>query len=81
VGTFNVGGGQANSSSLLELFETLQTLTGNLPIFTKGPTRNFDQKVFISDNSLISSRIGWKPTVNYHDGLQALINWLGFSKV
>jgi len=81
VGTFNVGGGQANSSSLLELFETLQTLTGNSPIFTKGPIRNFDQKVFISDNSLISSRIGWKPTVNYHDGLQALINWLGFYKV
>lgn len=81
VGTFNVGGGYSNSSSLLELFETLHELTQTSPDFTIGPTRNFDQKVFISDNSLISSRTNWKPEVRLSDGMQALVKWLRATKV
>lgn len=81
IGTFNVGGGYSNSSSLLELFDILHKLTKNSPNFTIGPTRNFDQKVFISDNSLISSRTNWKPKVIFNDGIQALIEWLRATKV
>jgi CDP-paratose 2-epimerase len=78
IGTFNVGGGTTNSLSLLELFELLQKITGNSPSYIKGGNRPHDQKVFISDNSRITKRTGWLPSVSYTDGLIKLLEWTRF---
>lgn len=78
IGTFNVGGGITNSLSLLELFEILQKTTGNSPDYITGGIRPHDQKVFISDNSRITNRTGWLPSVSYLDGLIKLLEWTRF---
>jgi CDP-paratose 2-epimerase len=75
LGAFNVGGGQENSLSLLELFNFLHDSTGNFPTFTSGPKRLHDQLIYISDNSLISNVTGWKPETGYNAGLTKLIDW------
>ena len=50
---YNIGGGQANSISILELFDLLKN-NHNLKIhYAKHDIRPGDQKIFISDNSKI----------------------------
>lgn len=73
---FNIGGGMANSLSLLELFEFLeQELNVHLK-FRKTPWRLSDQKVFVADLSKIASATGWKPRTAARDGLQRMIQWV-----
>jgi CDP-paratose 2-epimerase len=74
-GIFNVGGGEKNSLSIVELFELLSAKTGNFPKFERGPMRPFDQLVFVSDNSRITKATGWRPEVSYKDGIDDLISW------
>jgi CDP-paratose 2-epimerase len=75
-GTYNVGGGQENSLSLLELFKELSLRTRNFPEFLQGSMRPFDQKVFISDNSKISFKTGWEPKTTINKGLTKLVQWI-----
>lgn len=73
---FNIGGGIANSLSLLELFDLLKK---NLKInmkFRKLKPRESDQKVFVADISKIGQAINWKPTVNKNDGVERMVNWI-----
>lgn len=68
----NVGGGVENSLSILELFEILQEQLGKKITYVFGQERPSDQKIFISDNSLISSLSGWSPKTNFIDGIAQL---------
>lgn len=68
----NVGGGVENSLSILELFEVLQDQLGKKISYNFGQERPSDQKIFISDNSLISSLSGWSPKTNVIDGIAQL---------
>lgn len=68
----NVGGGVENSLSILELFEVLQDQLGKKISYNFGQERPSDQKIFISDNSLISSLSGWSPKTNIIDGIAQL---------
>ena len=74
-GTFNVGGGQENSLSILELFEILSEKTGNFPRYENGSTRPYDQLVYISDNTKVTRATGWRPGKTYIEGLVDLISW------
>ena len=71
----NIGGGRRNAMSLVELFSLLESRFGLSVSYTSGPERPSDQKVFISDNSLISSLTGWEPEVAINDGVESLIEW------
>lgn len=71
---FNVGGGQANSLSILELVEWLGKRSGWHPAITRGPWRLSDQRCFIADNSAFTSATGWHPRISVHDGLAALLD-------
>ena len=72
---YNIGGGQANSISILELFDLLKN-NHNLKIhYTKHDIRPGDQKIFISDNSKIGRAIGWKPKVGIKKGVSELLMW------
>ncbi len=68
----NVGGGAANSLSILELFAWLEERTGRPVDFETGPTRPSDQMVFVSDNSTVSALTGWSPQVTVEQGLSML---------
>ena len=72
---FNLGGGAENSTSLLELIDELQTLTGNSIDIDWGDERLGDQKWYIADTAKIRRLLGWTPRVSIHDGLRALHDW------
>ena len=66
---FNVGGGHANSISLLELCERLDIK----PRFA--PWRPADQKVFYCDISKAKKVFGWRPKISLDRGLDELVAW------
>lgn len=68
----NVGGGVENSLSILELFEILEDQLDKKIAYAFGQERPSDQKIFISDNSLISRLSGWQPQTNFIDGIAKL---------
>lgn len=71
---FNVGGGEQNALSLLEVFYWLEESTGDRVDYTTGPFRQSDQMVFISDNDRISKETGWSPRIQVEQGLQRLLD-------
>lgn len=72
---FNIGGGIANSLSLLELFELLENEIEQKLDFTNGPPRESDQRVFVADISKISNLIGWNPKVSTTEGIRKMLQW------
>lgn len=73
---FNVGGGMANSLSLLELFKLLGDEIGQPLEFTQGPARESDQRVFVADIAKISALSGWHPNVSAPDGVARMLAWV-----
>ena len=70
----NVGGGADNSLSILEFFAWFKATTGIDVDYSTGPLRPSDQKVFISDNTRVSSLTGWRPEISAETGLAALLD-------
>ena len=70
----NVGGGANNSLSILEFFAWFTATTGIEVDYSAGPLRPSDQKVFISDNTRVSSLTGWRPEISAGTGLSALLD-------
>lgn len=75
--SFNVGGGEENSVSLLELTEYCQNITGNKVIIDKKiSTRAGDVRIYITDNSKITSITKWKPSSTIQQTLIDIYEWL-----
>jgi len=75
---FNIGGGLANSMSLIELFDKLSELLGlheGLQ-YQKTPRRQSDQDFFVADISKAQRILGWSPRVSSSDGLAQMIDWV-----
>jgi CDP-paratose 2-epimerase len=73
---FNIGGGQKNSLSLLELFEMLEDKL-NIKMQWEGlPARISDQKVFIADTTKAREKFGWIPKVDKDQGLDRMLKWM-----
>jgi CDP-paratose 2-epimerase len=73
---FNIGGGAANSCSLLELFRMLEGMLGISLKFTKLDWRHEDQRFFVADNSKISTATGWMPQVSREEGVSKTLAWV-----
>lgn len=73
---FNVGGGNENSLSLLELFSKLEEMLEIQIKFDQLPPRESDQLIFVADNSKISQMTGWQPKIKAEDGLIKMLEWL-----
>ena len=73
---FNIGGGIKNSSSLLELFEFLESELDIKMNYKNLPPRDSDQRVFVSDISKAKELIGWEPKVTKEDGVRQMIVWV-----
>jgi CDP-paratose 2-epimerase len=76
---FNVGGGPANTVSLLELLELITELTGEPPAHAIEPWRQADQRYYVSDTSKFEAAVGWAPRVRVRDGVKRLATWLSES--
>jgi len=73
---FNVGGGPANTVSLLELLDLIGELHGQRPEVSFEPWRTGDQRYYVSDTQKLEAALGWRPHVNVRQGVGNLYNWL-----
>jgi CDP-paratose 2-epimerase len=72
---FNIGGGAANSLSLLELFAWLEDHLGVKMQFERLPWRCSDQRIFIADTRKARTVLEWEPSVSKTQGLIRMISW------
>ena len=73
---FNIGGGMANTFSLLELFEFLESELGIRMLYRNLPPRESDQKVFVADIAKAEKMLGWKPQVSRENGIRRMLEWV-----
>lgn len=73
---YNAGGGPANTLSLLELLDHLESLSGR-PIEKRfSDWRPGDQKVFVANCGKASRELGWNPSVAPREGVERLLKWV-----
>jgi CDP-paratose 2-epimerase len=73
---FNIGGGVANSLSLLELFAILSDLLGIPPLtYEVTPRRSSDQDCFIADISKAALILDWHPLTTCRSGIATMLEW------
>jgi len=73
---FNIGGGPANTTSLIELVERIGALTGRDPTVGFEAWRTGDQKWYVSDVRAFGAATGWQPRTSLPEGLARLHAWL-----
>ncbi|MDG6999347.1 MAG: GDP-mannose 4,6-dehydratase [Nitrososphaerota archaeon] len=72
---FNMGGGQENTLSLIELIDIIRRKSGHEVKHNYGPWRNSDQKVYVSDISKASEQLKWKLVISAEEGVDRLWKW------
>jgi CDP-paratose 2-epimerase len=73
---FNIGGGPANTISLLELISLIGEIEGATPETHFDEWRPGDQRYYVSDTRKFQRATGWRPKVNVFDGVCRLREWL-----
>ncbi|MBE0595961.1 MAG: SDR family NAD(P)-dependent oxidoreductase [Desulfuromonadales bacterium] len=73
---FNIGGGPANSISLLELLAMIADLEGRSPKIHHQTERPGDQAFYVSDTRRFKQLTGWKPRTGVGEGVKQLHTWL-----
>jgi CDP-paratose 2-epimerase len=74
---FNMGGGFANTLSLVELVERIAAGTGRQPLIRYDSWRTGDQRWYVSDTRRFAAATGWRARVGVDAGLARLAGWLG----
>jgi CDP-paratose 2-epimerase len=73
---FNIGGGPANTISLLELVDLITELHGGDRALRFSKWREADQRYYVSDIRRFSEATGWSPQTNVRAGVKKLYDWL-----
>jgi CDP-paratose 2-epimerase len=74
---YNVGGGAANSVSLLELSRLCAAASGNALKFASHPeTHPSDIPYYVTDNGVVTRETGWVPQKSVPDILEEVFRWL-----
>lgn len=73
---FNVGGGMANSLSILELLDMLEAMLGINLLRRHIVPRESDQRVFVADLSRVRAATGWTPKVGKAQGVRMMLDWI-----
>ena len=74
---FNVGGGVANSLSLVEATNLLREKLGReIPISYEKEPRRADQCIYITDNRKVQSALGWAPRISVSEGYDRILAWI-----
>jgi CDP-paratose 2-epimerase len=75
--TFNIGGTQKVSASLLELTQLCQQITGNkITIDAVPETRKADIRLYLSDCSRFNKLTQWEPLISVEEILQDIFVWI-----
>jgi CDP-paratose 2-epimerase len=75
---FNIGGGAANTISLLELLNIIEEM-GERPRVEFADWRPGDQRYYVSDTRRFTRATGWRPKVGVEEGIRRLGDWLAQS--
>jgi CDP-paratose 2-epimerase len=73
---FNVGGGNENSLSILELLDMLESIIGIKLNKQHIAPRESDQRVFVADLTKIKSMLSWSPKITKEEGVRRMVNWV-----
>ncbi len=73
---FNLGGGPANTVSLLELLDLIAEVEGVRPEVAFEGWRRADQRWYVSDPASFEALTGWSPRVGVREGVGRLHAWL-----
>jgi CDP-paratose 2-epimerase len=73
---FNLGGGPANTISLVELLDVIEQLHGDRPDVSFDGWRAADQRYYVSDTRRFQAATGWHARVSVRTGIQRLYDWL-----
>jgi CDP-paratose 2-epimerase len=73
---FNIGGGPANTMSLIELVALLENIRGSKIPLAYGDWRSGDQRVFVADISHAKKQLGWEPLIDPLSGVKRLYSWV-----
>lgn len=75
--TYNVGGGNKVSLSLLETTDLCQKITGNkLKIIPNPANRPADLAIYITDNSKVRADFNWQPKKTKEETLEDIYRWI-----
>ncbi len=72
----NMGGGEENTISLLELKEVLEQQLSKKIQVEYGDWRPNDQKVYISNINKAKKELNWSPTTSPEAGVHQLVTWI-----
>lgn len=72
---YNIGGGPANTTSLLEFLDLLEAKTGKRTDISFDEWREGDQKVYVSDISRAETALDWEPQVDFETGISRFVDW------
>ena len=73
----NAGGGNESSASLQELTQICQEITGKtIPIRQVTENRAADIRLYITDNTNVTNRTGWKPQLGIREIVTDIHAWL-----
>ena len=73
---FNIGGGPANSVSLLEVVSMIEEVHGSRPAVSFDEWRPADQRYYVTDYTKFEDATGWSPKTSVADGMRRLYEWL-----
>jgi CDP-paratose 2-epimerase len=73
---YNVGGGPANTLSILELIALLERRLQRRLQHSFDSWRPGDQRIFVSDIRKAEAAFGWQPRVSVAEGAERLLDWL-----
>ena len=72
---YNIGGGEQNAVSLLELMTLIEKLTGSKVDYIRDRHRPGDQLVYVTDHSKLTRDSGWRPEVSVAETLERIYAW------
>jgi CDP-paratose 2-epimerase len=73
---YNLGGGPGNAISLRDLLGHLASLRGDDVPVKYDDWRPGDQPVYVSDIRKAQADFGWKPAVDWREGVDQLVGWV-----
>ena len=72
---YNVGGGLKNTTSLLELIESIGAFTGHRLDYNIQPVRPGDQPIYVTDYGKLRREVGWEPQMSVKQILENIHSW------
>ena len=73
---FNIGGGMDNAVSVRSVIDRLMQIAEVEVPVRMSEWRPGDQRVYVSDTSLATQWLDWRPTTPWEQGLEQLVAWL-----